>query len=76
MYRVIVQVLHSAGKVGSLPLSDSDVPVDLHKAGFVHLVRRVERGEHPELVMRLILPVPGFWLGVRITYIHCNILTI
>ena len=67
-YRVIVKILNSAGKVCSFPLSDSDVPVDLHEAGLVHLLRRLEGSEHTELIMRLILPVPSFWLGVRVTY--------
>ena len=66
-YRVIVQILNSAGKVCSFPHGDSDVAVDLHEAGLVHWVGGVEGSEDPELIVRLILPVPSFWVSVRVT---------
>ena len=70
MYRVIVKVLDSAREVCSLPLCHRDVSVDLHEAGLLqlHLVGRVKGSKDPELIMRLILPVPSFGLGIWITY--------
>ena len=66
LYRVAVQVLDSAGEEGSLPHHHADVPVDLHEGRLLHLLH-LEGGEHGELVVRLILPVPGIGLRVRVT---------
>ena len=61
------KVLYSAGKEGGFSCHDSDIPVNLHKAGQDLILAR-EGSEHTKLLMRLIFPVPGVGISLRVSF--------